>query len=123
MSCFFTLAGRDVWNPSNSVGRLFHAQALQMGQVFGIRTGLGAFVDDECHVDAVDFRRFIGDAVTRYERSAHPVLRSMTEPVTVVGLVLLQRADLSVPEAGANWACRKSSMARGMTWGGAASYG
>ncbi|MFJ2649663.1 DUF6086 family protein [Streptomyces sp. NPDC087420] len=118
MSCFFSVDGVDVWNPSNRVARLFTGQAEVAADVYGVGSGLGGIVDDECEVDREIFSQFIDTLVAKHRESNNQVLRVLLEGVIPVGLVLLDRAGETMDgmdaEAIAYWRERRITLSRSM---------
>ncbi len=121
MSCFFQIGDSDVWNPSNFVAKAFHAEATALAQVFGVSSGLGPIVDDECHINGQDFARFVEVLLREHQRTNHTVLKSLLEGVIGVGLVLLERAGESSggtpQDIGEFWEDRLRALSRRMTRG------
>ncbi|MCZ0980312.1 DUF6086 family protein [Streptomyces diastatochromogenes] len=96
MSCFFLCDNQDVWNPSNTVARLFVSTAEEIQHEFSLPTGLSRIMDDECEVDGEVFSAFISSLLVRYDRSNNLPLRGLLEGVISIGLVLLDRAGRPV---------------------------
>ncbi|WP_344633909.1 DUF6086 family protein [Streptomyces glaucosporus] len=121
MSCFFLIGDIDVWNPANTVARVFHAEASALAEVFGTPSGLGPVVDDECSIDGRDFAHFVEVLLSEHRRTSHPVLKALLEGVIGVGLVLLERAGgeggAIARNAGEFWEDRRRSLSRRMTRG------
>nr|WP_238420774.1 DUF6086 family protein [Streptomyces taklimakanensis] len=121
MSCFFRIGDNDVWNPANFVAKVFHAEALALAQVFGVPSGLGPIVDDECHIDGQTFTRFVMTLLHEHRKTNHSALKYLIEGVIGVGLVFLERAgesDGEVPQdIGDFWEERRRSLSRRMTQG------
>lgn len=118
MSCYVSLDDHEVWNPSNTVARLFVAQATALGEIFNNGSGVGRIVDDEVQIDASQFAAFVASLVGEYERSNNHALRSLVEGFLGVSLVILERAQYSLSEfAQASrefWEVRTAEIARSM---------
>jgi hypothetical protein len=60
MSIYFTTReGRDLWNPANVTGRLFHDQVNSVARILAIESGLGPIASDEVIVDEPKFLQFV----------------------------------------------------------------
>ncbi|MFB7586475.1 DUF6086 family protein [Streptomyces sp. NPDC056169] len=120
MSCFFRLNEQDVWNPSNSVARLFLSTANGIGEEFSRNPGLGRIIDDECEVDANEFSVFTTELLARYERSNNQPLKALLEGVIAIGLVMLDRAGYRIDttvELDDTWLLRRENFAQSMPRG------
>jgi hypothetical protein len=102
VSCFVDIDGDDVWSPANQVARLFIAQARAAAGVFGLDSGVGDVVEDQCSIDGKAFTAFVTTLLAEFERTNNTTLRRLTEGVLVVSLALLKRAGLP-PEPPAHW--------------------
>lgn len=59
MSIYFSVGdGRDVWNPSSEVARVFLAQTEVMAHYLAMDSGLGPVVSDEVIIDTMRFAAF-----------------------------------------------------------------
>ncbi|MEW2413908.1 DUF6086 family protein [Streptomyces sp. NPDC046866] len=94
MSIFFQIDGADVWNPSNSVARLFIAQALTTGRELGFEPGIGPVVDDECNIDGQLFATFISSVITRHRETNNLPLKLLIEGIIPMGVIMLERAKI-----------------------------
>jgi hypothetical protein len=121
VSCFFRIDDQDVWNPSNSVGKLFLATSEAIQVEFGPPSGMGEIIDDECEVDGDTFTDFVTALLARYETSNNRALRFLLEGVIAIGLVMLDRAGRPItvvhPDYEEFWRQRRESVARGMPRG------
>ena len=97
MSCVFEANGVTLWNPSNTVARLFKAEAEAVASAFHVPSGLGDIVDDECQVDLGALQAFVAESTKAYQQSVHPILKSLTISVIATAGVLVQRAGGSFP--------------------------
>ncbi|MEQ4714753.1 DUF6086 family protein [Nonomuraea sp. B19D2] len=106
MSQYFQVGDQVLWNPSNGVAGLFMRSAEALAPETGLPTGLGPMESDECEVDLATFAAFVSALIRRYERSNHPILRSLMEGFIATALVLVERggAELPVPDTNdASW--------------------
>ncbi|MGW1379293.1 DUF6086 family protein [Streptomyces sp. NPDC002446] len=121
MSCFFRIGDRDVWNPSNSVARVFIGQANVLSDVLGEESGIGPIIDDECEINGGNLREFAIALIRRYEESNNPALRVLMEGVAGICILLLRRArvpmDGDITELVAAWEEKFSEVSRGMPEG------
>jgi hypothetical protein len=97
MSQCFRAGDTVLWNPSNGVAQLFLRNVEAVAPLVDIPTGLGPARADEYEIDVATFTTFVGALVRRYRSSTHPILRSLIEAVTAVGIVLVDRAGGTVP--------------------------
>ncbi|RCV51451.1 DUF6086 family protein [Marinitenerispora sediminis] len=120
MSCFFQVGGLVLWNPSNTVARVFLGQARTLAPVVGRRSGLGDIVEDECEVDLTEFAGLVAAVLELYRRSPHPLLRALLDGFVPVALVLLERGGgtaLGSVDGAAAWAEPVRAAARSMPRG------
>ncbi|MFJ4336838.1 DUF6086 family protein [Streptomyces sp. NPDC088915] len=120
VSCFFRLDDQEVWNPSNSVARIFLSTAHGIGEEFSRASGLGKVIDDECEVDGYEFSAFVTELLVRYERSNNKPLKELLESVIAIGLVMLDRAGRDVGtivELNDAWLLKREGFARSMPRG------
>lgn len=119
MSCVFEADDITLWNPSNTVARLFKAQAEAVATAFHVPSGLGEIIDDECQVDVAALEDFVAEASKAYQQSVHPVLKALTISVIATAGVLVQRAGGSFPTldplADAAWAQMRSDYGSSMS--------
>ncbi|MEU5400608.1 DUF6086 family protein [Streptomyces sp. NPDC005963] len=118
MSCYLSISGRDVWNPSNRVAGIFIGHARIAARAYAMEAGIGEIIDDECSIDHRLFLDFISTLAAKYEGSNNQPLRGLLEGVITVGLVLLMRAGDSLDDMGikeqAYWQERCAQVATGM---------
>jgi hypothetical protein len=98
MSCLFQVEDSIIWNPSNTVARLFKGQVEAVASAFNLTSGLGPIIEDECEIDLPIFETFLAEVVKRYDNSTHPILRALTVGVIAIASVLVERADGRLPE-------------------------
>jgi hypothetical protein len=91
MSVYFKSGESVLWNPTLTVGLLYHDAVSSAASTFEMDAGLGALQADEADLDLERFRSFIGALVDIYIRSTHPVLRVQLPPVILPGIVMLER--------------------------------
>lgn len=99
MSCSFRVGDTVLWNPANTIGRLFKGQVDAVAAAFGVESGVGDIIEDEYEVDVPVLEEFAAEAVREYEHATHPVLRSLTVSVIATVLVLVERAGGRLPDA------------------------
>lgn len=97
MSYYFTVSGKDVWDPALRIGHLFVSLAEGAAVVLGVPSGLSPSDDDTCEVEPQVFLRFVGALVECYSSSRHPVRRSLIRGILLTSLVILERGGLDVP--------------------------
>ncbi|GAA2842181.1 hypothetical protein GCM10010441_77900 [Kitasatospora paracochleata] len=114
MSCYFQTGDLDLWNPSNSVARLFLAQAGVLAEFVGLPSGLAGIVDDECEVDPEVFEPFVRELIDRHDGSVHPVLRGMLEGFIIPAAVMVERGGGRIP---VSWSDRTERASGSMTRG------
>jgi hypothetical protein len=118
MSCLFQVEDNILWEPSNTVARLFKGHAEAIAAVFDLNSGLGAIIEDECEIDLSTFEKFLAEVVRRYHHATHPILRSLTVGVIVTASVLIERAGGKLPEAEpeqlAEWSALRREYSRSM---------
>ncbi|MFI6741553.1 DUF6086 family protein [Nonomuraea sp. NPDC050451] len=102
MSQYFQVGDQVLWNPSNGVARLFMRSAEALAPETGLPTGLGPMESDECQIDLTAFAAFVGALIERYERSNHPILRSLMEGFIATALVLVERGGAELPHSDVN---------------------
>ncbi|MEU2564294.1 DUF6086 family protein [Streptomyces longispororuber] len=121
MSCYFQVGEEEIWNPSNSLARLFLSQAEVLSNFVGRESGLGEIIEDECEVDPQIFTGFVDSLVNEYQDSNNQALRSLIHGFTTVALVLVERMGGSVqslkPEYSNMWSVAKSAQERSMPRG------
>jgi Family of unknown function (DUF6086) len=88
MSQYFYVGDKIVWNPSNGVGQLFLRFAEALAPTAGLPTGISPadhIADaDVWAVDMPVFEAFVDALVDRYQRSTHPIMRSLLEGFAAV---------------------------------------
>lgn len=92
VSCYFQVDGNDVWNPSNSVARLFVDQGGSLSRLLNVKSGIGDIVEDECRVDRQAFEVFTALLVVKYQEANNAALQSLLSGFIPIALVLVQRA-------------------------------
>lgn len=98
MSVWFCDAdGRGLWNPATRVGETFLVTLSGLESVVGVRSGVGDVRNDEVIVDGFALWRLVLAVV---EQSSHPVMRSQVSGVVAVALVLLDRLEIEIGDAG-----------------------
>jgi hypothetical protein len=121
MSCYFQAGELDLWNPSNSVARLFIEQSKTLARIVGTEPGLGPIIEDECEIDPEGFSDFVSALLAAYQRSNNGALKSMMAGVLGISLVLLERGDWqvsnSVEDVTAAWEDRMKTLSRSMPRG------
>ncbi|WEV26091.1 DUF6086 family protein [Streptomyces sp. 71268] len=121
MSCFFRVADRDVWNPSNSIARLFIAEAEGIASLLSESTGIGPVVDDECELNATSFAAFATALLRRHWSTNHPIMRSLLEGVAGIVFVLASRSEIDLqiddPDCRDYWLEQSSRFSRVMVRG------
>lgn len=98
MSCYFEANDTILWNPSNTVARLFKGQVEAVATAFSVQSGLGDIVDDECKIDTSAFEEFVAEAIRQHDHATHPILRSLIAPVIATALVLVERIGGQPPQ-------------------------
>lgn len=98
MSCLFQVEDNILWDPSNTVARLFKGQAEAIASAFNLDPGLGAIIEDECEIDLPTFEKFLAGVVKQYNHATHPILRSLIAGFIVTASVLVERAGGKLPE-------------------------
>ncbi len=99
MSQLFLAEDQVLWNPASAIATLFLRTAQALESEARLPTGLSPMQADECHLDVEAFAAFIEALVIRFERSNHVVQRSLMEGFIATSLVLIDRADATVPAA------------------------
>ncbi|MFJ4871267.1 DUF6086 family protein [Streptomyces sp. NPDC088757] len=120
VSCFFRVDDQDVWNPSNSVARIFLSTARGISEEFTLPSGLGKIINDECEVNGDEFSAFATELLVRYERSNNKPLKELLEGVIAISLVMLDRAGRDVGtivELDDAWLLKREGFARSMPRG------
>jgi hypothetical protein len=121
MSCYFQVGEEDLWNPSNSVARVFLGQAAVLSGLVGAESGLGDIVEDECQIDPRLFVPFTDKLVQTYQESNNEALRALLKGFTSVALVLVHRMGMEAvsikPEYVEMWAAEQETQARSMPRG------
>ncbi|QKV69815.1 MULTISPECIES: DUF6086 family protein [Streptomyces] len=121
MSCYFLSQGKDLWNPSNSVARIFVDQAIMLAKEMGLDSGIEGIIEDECEIHGDRFTAFLHALLLRHGKSNNQALRSLLEGVTAIGLVITERAgwDMPIADTGDNsfWDEKKTQLARSMPTG------
>lgn len=121
LSCYFQVGDDDVWNPSNSLARVFLGQADVLSRLIGKDTGLGDIVEDECEIDPQVFLAFVDALVKRYQESNNETLRALLKGFVSVALVLVDRMGARVmsisPEYAEMWATESETQASSMPRG------
>ncbi|MEU7371585.1 MULTISPECIES: DUF6086 family protein [Streptomyces] len=121
MSCFFRLEGKDVWNPSNFVARLFIEEARALARLLELEPGIGNIVDDECDLNTREFQDFTIALVQRHWNTNNSTLKDLLAAVIGINCVLLDRADQDFsdlnPECRDFWRNRMRVISAGMPRG------
>jgi hypothetical protein len=112
MSCLFKTDGKVLWNPSNTVARLFKGQAEAAAVAFDVPSGIGAIIEDECEIELQAFERFLTELVKQYADATHPILRSLTSGLIAISSVLVERTDGQGTKNGANDTAPWAELAR-----------
>ena len=119
VSCLFEIGDTVLWNPSNTVARIFKGEAEAIASAFHVASGLGDIIEDECEVDLPAFEKFLAEAMRQYHQTAHPILRSLMTGFIATALVLAERAGgrlpETTPEQAAAWARLRQEHARSMS--------
>jgi hypothetical protein len=119
MSCTFNVGDLTVWNPSNTVARLFKEEAEAIAATFDIPSGLGPIIEDECEIDVVVFEAFVGQLIKQYEQVVHPIFKTLTVGFIATASVLVERAGGQLPPLPAAqtnaWAQLRAEHARSMS--------
>ncbi|MEU6235633.1 DUF6086 family protein [Kitasatospora sp. NPDC047058] len=119
MSCTFQVRDEVVWDPSNTVARLFKGEAEAVASAFGLVSGVGDIIEDECEIDLPVLEEFLAELVRQYHRATHPILRSLTVGFIATASVLVERAGGRLPsgepEQVAAWARLRQEHARSMS--------
>ncbi|MEU1818005.1 DUF6086 family protein [Streptomyces roseifaciens] len=115
------MGDEDIWNPSNSVARVFLEQAEALSRLTGEETGLGPVIEDECEISIHEFSKFTDNLVTTYQNSNNRAFRSLLEGFISVALVLVERGggtlESITPEYSEIWESLRESNAKGMPTG------
>ncbi|MBO0652504.1 hypothetical protein J1792_06800 [Streptomyces triculaminicus] len=121
MSCYFQTADEDLWNPSNSVARLFLDQANTLARLIDRKSGLGPIIEDECEINFPEFLKFVDSLVEAYQNSNNRPFRALLRGFISVALVLVERGggvlESVSPEDSEMWENLRSSNALGMPKG------
>src|SRR5437762_1378506 len=96
MSQSFQAGDSVLWNPSTGVARLFARHVEAVASAVDLPTGLGPEAADAFEIDLATFHTFIDALVRRYCSSTHPILQTLIEDVTALGVVLVERAGGTV---------------------------
>lgn len=94
MSCFIDIDGDDVWNPSNQVAALFIGESRAVAQAFGVDSGVGDNIEDQCSIDSAAFASCVSVALEGFAQSNNAPLRALLEGWLAVALELLRRAGV-----------------------------
>ncbi|MFE9571052.1 DUF6086 family protein [Streptomyces sp. NPDC006692] len=118
MSCYFQVEEYEVWNPSNSVARLFLQQATSISELVDHPSGLCEIIEDECEIDPRTFSSFVDAIASTYQATNNEVLKSLIEGFASVASVLVERINGAAPsrrpELSEVWACRQAALSRSM---------
>ncbi|WP_159047630.1 DUF6086 family protein [Streptomyces sp. WM6378] len=121
MSCYFQVEDNEVWNPSNSVARLFLRQAVGISELVDHPSGLGEIIEDECEIDPRTFSGFVDAIVSTYQSTNNEVIKSLIEGFTSVASVLVERINGTAPslqpELSEMWSHKQATLARSMPKG------
>ncbi|MDK1473075.1 DUF6086 family protein [Streptomyces sp. 549] len=116
MSCYFQTHRDIVWNPSNSVARLFVQQVHQQSERLGVPSGLGPLAEDECEIHVETFASFVDASVRDFNNTNNAVKKALMRGVTLTCLVLAERAGLLAFETlESNWRDEVVELSRHMT--------
>ncbi|MCH6163480.1 DUF6086 family protein [Streptomyces marispadix] len=96
MSCYVTIAGKDVWNPANQVGKIFVGQVELVSRILGVESGVEPIIEDECHIDAEKFSAFTSSLSSTVRRTNNFAFRELLQGVLEVCAVLVSRAGSTV---------------------------
>jgi hypothetical protein len=86
-----------LWDPSNTVARLFAGEAEAVASAFGLASGIGDIIEDECEIDLPVLEAFLAELVRQYHQATHPILRSLTVGFIATASVLVERAGGQLP--------------------------
>lgn len=121
MSCYFQVGEEDLWNPSNSVARVFLGQADVLSRLVGQDSGLGPIVEDECELEFSTFVNFVDSLVKTYQDSNNRALRSLIGGFISVAMVLVERGGGELQSISSEyadmWAEVRETHARSMPTG------
>ncbi|WP_144440923.1 DUF6086 family protein [Streptomyces roseifaciens] len=115
------MGDEDIWNPSNSVARVFLGQAEILSHLTGEETGLGPVIEDECEISIREFSKFIDSLLATYQNSNNKAFRSLLSGFISVALVLVERGggtlESITPEYSEMWESLREANAKGMPTG------
>ncbi|WP_018565598.1 DUF6086 family protein [Streptomyces sp. PsTaAH-124] len=121
MSCYFQMGDQELWNPSNSLAKVFLGQAEVLSGLVRKDSGLAGVIEDECQVDPSLFVPFVDEVVKVYQDSNNEALRALLKGFASVALVLVDRMGMEVveiaPEFSEMWATEQEFRARYMPTG------
>jgi hypothetical protein len=98
MSCLFEVDETTVWNPSNTVARLFQGQTEAAAETLRIASGVGPIIEDECQIDLPVFEEYLSAVVQKFHDSTHPILKSMLTALIATSWVIVERAGGRLPK-------------------------
>ncbi|MGH4035201.1 DUF6086 family protein [Actinomycetota bacterium Odt1-20B] len=96
VSQYFGVGDDTLWNPSNTVARLFLRQVAVFEAELGLPSGIGPIENDECDIDPDVLGEFARTLLAHYRRTQHPVLAALCEGFLATLLVLAERAGIDV---------------------------
>lgn len=117
LSCYFQVGELILWNPSNVVAKAFCLQAEAFAKLRQRPNGLGQIVDDECEVNPLVFKSFIGDLIELYQDSNHKILKSLLKGFLATSTVLLMRSEEDLSPEMRDWEAIGEEQARWMPVG------
>ena len=98
MSVYFQYAGREVWNPSSAVARLFMQHVVALEHVVGAPAGLSDGNSDEVNIDAHALGAFLDAVGERVSRSNNRALLVLVTPATQLLCGLYARCEPDNPK-------------------------
>lgn len=93
VSYVFDVGDDTVWSPALRVGDLYVRFLSQLGDLFGLPTGLSAMASDYYYLDPDAFETFIKRVFEENFRCLHHVGRTMVESVLAPSVVILDRIN------------------------------
>lgn len=97
MSQYFQAGDLVLWNPASHVAELFFRTSEAVAPTVGLPTGIAPVAADEYQIELDTFTAFADALVHRYLSSSHTVLKSLLEGFIATALVMVERAERSVP--------------------------
>lgn len=96
VSYVFDVGDDTVWSPALRVRDLYVRFLTQLGDHFGLPTGLNAMASDYYYIDPATFETFVRKLFEENFRSSHQVGRAMVESVLAPSIVILDRINRPV---------------------------